>query len=163
MTNRELNREWIRRISAQMASAGRALFIVLMMAAAVARPAAAKKVTVLHVLTGTPDGAFLAAGLVRDAGGDLHGTTTSGGGGDGTVFKVDATGHLSIFFNFNGFVSGSDPACTLILDEAGNLYGTAQQGPDGAGLVFRLDKNGNQDILHVFEGGFNLKAGVPAG
>jgi uncharacterized repeat protein (TIGR03803 family) len=133
------------------------------MAAVVAQPAAAKKFTVLHVFAGPPDGAFPAGALVRDADGNLFGTTTLDGVTDGTVFKVDAAGNESVLFDFNGFVTGSDPACTLILDAAGNLYGTAQQGPGGAGLVFRLDKNGNQDILHVFEGGFNLKAGVPAG
>ena len=135
--------------------------MALMMAAAVARPAAAQTFKVLHVFNGSPDGSFSAAPLVRDANGNLFGTTTSGGGDSGTIFKVDKTGHESVLFSFNG-VDGGFPEAGLILDAAGNLYGTAQEGP-GAGVLFRLDKNGNEDILHQFQGGLNDQVGEPAG
>jgi hypothetical protein len=43
----------------------------------------------LHSFTGAPDGANPQAGLVRDAAGDLFGTTQFGGTGHvGTVFKL---------------------------------------------------------------------------
>ena len=52
------------------------------------------KETVLYSFTGSPgDGAVPEAGLVRDAQGNLYGTTAGGGAfGRGTVFEVDMTG-----------------------------------------------------------------------
>jgi hypothetical protein len=49
--------------------------------------------SVLHGFTGTPDGAFPAAGLTFDKQGNLYSTTQQGGtgacsGGCGTVFEV---------------------------------------------------------------------------
>jgi uncharacterized repeat protein (TIGR03803 family) len=136
--------------------------MALMVAAAVARPAAAQTFTVLHVFNGTPDGSFSEAPLVQDAAGNLYGTTTSGGADNGTVFKIDTTGHESVLFSFNNS-DGGFPTAGLILDKAGNLYGTAEEGPGGAGVVFKLDTEGNEEILHAFEGGLNLAAGGPAG
>src|SRR5271157_4934433 len=57
------------------------------------------KETLLYTFTGSPDGATPRSGLVRDAQGNLYGTTSWGGeigpactNGCGTVFKVDPTG-----------------------------------------------------------------------
>jgi uncharacterized repeat protein (TIGR03803 family) len=136
--------------------------IALMAAAAVTVPATAQTFTVLHIFNGAPDGSFSEAPLVRDAAGNLFGTTTSGGGDNGTVFKVDTTGHESVLFSFNGS-DGGFPNSGLILDSAGNLYGTAEEGPGGAGVVYRVDTNGNEEILHAFQGGFNTDAASPAG
>jgi len=131
-------------------------------AAARTQPATAKKFTVLHVFEGTPDGKFSEAPLVRDADGNLYGTTTSGGGDNGTVFKVDKNGKESVLFRFNG-TDGGFPTSGLMLDAAGNLYGVAEEGPGGAGVAFRLDKNNNETILHVFQGGFNHEPKGPVG
>ena len=80
--------------------------------------AEAQTLTPLHDFTGAPDGAFSEAALVRDAAGNLFGTTTSGGSGDGTVFKVDSTGRATILFNFSDFVSGGFPSAALIQDKS---------------------------------------------
>jgi uncharacterized repeat protein (TIGR03803 family) len=162
MTKTKLSRDWVLQIGLQTARAGWALLILLAMAAAVTQPATAKKFTVLHLFEGTPDGEFPEAPLVQDAEGNLYGTTTSGGGDNGTVFKVDKNGNESVLFSFNGS-DGGFPTSGLTLDTAGNLYGVAEEGPGGAGVVFRLDKNGNENILHVFQGGFNREPKGPAG
>jgi uncharacterized repeat protein (TIGR03803 family) len=104
---------------------------------------------VLYSFTGNPDGASPAGDLVRDAGGNLYGTTVAGGivcyviapplPGDGpsteyycgTVFKLDPTGKETVLHTFNGTPDGAIPYGGLILDAAGNLYGTTTQG--GAG------------------------------
>ena len=162
MTKTKLSRDWVLQIGLQTARAGWALLIMLAMAVAVTQPATAKKFTVLHVFEGTPDGEFPEAPLVQDADGNLYGTTTSGGGDNGTVFKVDKNGNESVLFRFNG-MDGGFPTSGLTLDAAGKLYGVAEEGPGGAGVVFRLDKNGIETILHVFQGGFNSEPKGPAG
>jgi len=55
----------------------------------------ARKMKVLHVLNGSPDGADPVGGLIRDSGGNLYGVAYQGGSGNGcldvgcgTVFKV---------------------------------------------------------------------------
>jgi uncharacterized repeat protein (TIGR03803 family) len=161
MTNMKMDRP-VRRMGLQAARAGWALSIVLMLVAAVAQSATAQTFTVLHVFNGSPDGAFSEAPLVRDADGNLFGTTTSGGGDNGTVFKVDAAGHESVLFSFHGS-DGGFPESGLLLDAAGNLFGVADEGPGGAGVLFRLDKNGNEQILHAFQGGFNDEPKGPSG
>jgi uncharacterized repeat protein (TIGR03803 family) len=90
--------------------------------------------TVLHSFTGAPsDGAVPEAGLVRDAKGELYGTTDEGGSsGYGTVFKLDATGKATVLHSFTG--SPSDGAFTeagLLRDAKGNLYGI----PPGAACL----------------------------
>jgi uncharacterized repeat protein (TIGR03803 family) len=52
------------------------------------------KLTLLHSFTGTPDGEDPQSGLLRDATGNLYGSTQFGGinGGFGTVFKLIAKG-----------------------------------------------------------------------
>src|SRR5215510_13968311 len=119
--------------------------------------------TPLHNFTGGTDGAFPKGALVGDAEGNLYGTTTSGGIGQGTVFKIDSTGEETILFAFDAFVSGGFPASPLIQDQAGNLYGIADEGPGGAGVVFKLSPDGEETLLLAFQGGFNRDPKVPTG
>jgi len=66
-----------------------------------------KQETVLYSFTGGNDGAVPFAGLIRDASGNLYGTTFSGGApGYGTVFKLDATGKESVLYSFTGGKDG---------------------------------------------------------
>ena len=58
--------------------------------------------TVLHSFTGLPDGSFPAAGSLRDAEGNLYGTTTGGGSGYGTVFNVTKTGTETVLYRSLG-------------------------------------------------------------
>jgi uncharacterized repeat protein (TIGR03803 family) len=148
----------------QVARAGWALSIALMLAAAVVRPATAQTFTVLHVFNGGPnDGANPHAGVVRDAAGNLYGTTFQGGSNsEGTVYKLNTAGHVRVLFTFNNS-NGSFPESGLILDKTGNLFGTAEEGPGGAGVLFRLAKDGTEENFHVFQGGQGSEAALPAG
>ncbi len=118
----------------------------------------------LHQFAGGADGAFPEGAVVRDAAGNLYGTTTSGGGDDGTVFKIDGSGKETVLFAFNAFVSGALPTGTLIQDPAGNLYGIAEEGPGGAGVVYKVSPRGDQKVLFAFQGGLdNNNPKGPAG
>jgi uncharacterized repeat protein (TIGR03803 family) len=163
MTNRRTYWNWIQRVGLKASNVAGALSIALVMAAVVVQSSAAQTFKTLHVFTGSPDGAFSQAPVVRDANGNLYGTTTSGGNGSGTVFKVDKNGLESILYTFrDSSRDGIFPSSSLLLDAAGNLYGTALGGP-GAGVLFRVDKNGNEETLHDFEGGAGSDAAVPSG
>jgi len=118
------------------------------------------KETVLYSFTGGADGAFPLAGLIRDAAGNLYGTTEYGGDltcnsgvGCGTVFKVDTTGKETVLHSFTG-KDGTSPIAGMIRDAAGNLYGTTPQGGAFAsGTAFKLDATGKETVLYTFTGG----------
>jgi len=111
------------------------------------------------------DGGWPEAGVVRDAAGNLYGTTFFGGlgtecdidvAGFGVVFKVDPTGNESVLHAFGGRRDGWNPTAGLVLDSAGNLYGTTLLGGvHGFGVVFKLDSSGNETILHSFSRGMD--------
>jgi uncharacterized repeat protein (TIGR03803 family) len=113
--------------------------------------------TILHSFTHGPrDGAQPCAGLVRDAKGNLYGTTPFGGnascrrGGCGVVFKVSPSGKTVMLHVFAGNPDGAIPMAGLTRDRAGNLYGTTLEGGDGAGIVFKLDPKGFETVLYRF-------------
>jgi uncharacterized repeat protein (TIGR03803 family) len=116
--------------------------------------------TILYQFTGGTDGGTPYAGLVRDAAGNLYGTTLvggdsagCGGAGCGVVFKVTPAGQESVLYAFTG-PDGASPSAGLVQDPAGNLYGTTYQGgAHGLGTVFKLDTAGKLTILHHFAGG----------
>jgi uncharacterized repeat protein (TIGR03803 family) len=101
------------------------------------------------------DGSAPSSGLIRDAVGNLYGTTLGGGAnGDGTVFKLDPTGRETVLHSFAGGADGSYVVAGLILDEEGNLYGTtAGGGSGGGGTVFKVDPAGKEKVLYSFTGG----------
>jgi uncharacterized repeat protein (TIGR03803 family) len=103
------------------------------------------------------DGAYPYASLIRDAAGNLYGTTEYGGVGGGTVFKVDTSGKEAVLYSFQGPPDGQFPYASLIRDGAGNLYGSLFTGGDGCGAedcgaLFKLDTSGKETILHEFHG-----------
>lgn len=110
--------------------------------------------TVLHSFGATAtDGQSPRAALVVDSAGNLYGTTTAGGAyGDGTVFKLSATGVETILHSFGATATdGQIPYAGLVMDSAGYLYGTTQKGGAyGAGTVFKLSANGTEAVLHSF-------------
>jgi uncharacterized repeat protein (TIGR03803 family) len=90
------------------------------------------------------DGATPVSGVIRDAAGNLYGTTSAGGSaGDGTVYKLSQQGSVwneTILHNFSGQSDGMYPYAGLAFDRAGNLYGAATAGgqpsQDSGGTFF---------------------------
>jgi uncharacterized repeat protein (TIGR03803 family) len=110
--------------------------------------------TVLYRFTGIDGDGFPQYGVVRDASGNLYGTTQNGGPENaGTVFKVDPTGKKTVLYSFTGSADGGYPMAGVVLDAKGNLYGTTSYGgPDTAGAVFKVDPTGKETILYRFTG-----------
>ncbi len=106
---------------------------------------------VLHRFSSSrKDGDLPYGGVLRDAAGNLYGTTSlSGPGGFGTVFKLDSTGNETVLYAFQLQSGGIEPAAGLIQDTAGNFYGSTI---GGAGNVYKLDPQGNETVLHWFNG-----------
>jgi uncharacterized repeat protein (TIGR03803 family) len=111
--------------------------------------------TVLYNFTGGADGSYPQAGVIRDAAGNLYGTTYNGGTtGYGVVYKLDTTGHETVLYSFTGGADGGYPSAGVVGDSAGNLYGTTfSGGTANAGVVFRLDQTGHETVLYSFTGG----------
>lgn len=117
--------------------------------------------TVLHSFPAfSTDGYYPSAALIRDAHGNLFGTTDYGGTfGGGTVFKISASGIETILYNFTGQKDGGSPN-SLVEDANGVLYGTTYGGgTQGYGTVFKLTQAGVETVLHSFsnsrrDGGF---------
>lgn len=108
-----------------------------------------------------PDGELPQGALLKDFGGNLYSTTTSGGdNGWGVVFKLDRSGQETILHKFHDKADGAQPWGSVIRDESGNLYGMAPLGGDincfpatgGCGVVFKIDSNGKETVLHKFHG-----------
>jgi uncharacterized repeat protein (TIGR03803 family) len=112
---------------------------------------------------GGKNGTIPAAGLHRDAQGNLYGTALEGGLlkdcsslGCGTVFKLNGSGVEQVLYRFTGHADGFFPEALLAEDAGGNLYGTTGLGgtpPANLGTVFRLAKTGKETVLYSFDGG----------
>ena len=122
--------------------------------------------TVLYSFAGSTDGSLPLGGLVRDAAGNIYGTTHFGGdrscdphvNGCGVVFKLDKASKETVIHAFAGS-DGAYPVGDLIGDTAGNFYGSTDA---GGRTVFELGKNGKLKVLHFFggSGGWDPVAGV---
>jgi len=104
--------------------------------------------------------------LVQGTDGQLYGTTSAGGiNGDGTVFKITATGALTTLHSFNS-IEGASPAGGLIQGTDGNFYGTTSAGgtnnscSSGCGTIFKITPLGTLTTLHSFT---SIQGASPAG
>jgi uncharacterized repeat protein (TIGR03803 family) len=103
------------------------------------------------------------AGLLRDAAGNLYGTTINGGevtdtcggveaGGCGVAFRLTKIGKEDLY-KFKGTPDGYFPESALVKDTQGNFYGTTYMGgANGLGSVFKIDARGEETILYSFAG-----------
>ena len=120
-------------------------------------------VTILHNFsdgTVVNDGQYPNPLLTIGGDGDFYGTTVQGGkAGDGTAYRMDTSGNITILRSFNdGTISGdgSGPNGGLWLAKDGYFYGTTQTGGDYTnsnpteGTFFRMTSDGAVTILHSF-------------
>ena len=107
--------------------------------------------TVLYSFTGGLDGSQPRAGLLRDAQGNLFGTTGAGGKFTfGTVFELTPSGTETVLHSFN-YADGLLPSANLIADAQGNMYGTTTGGGQhGSGTVFMITPGGTETALYSF-------------
>jgi uncharacterized repeat protein (TIGR03803 family) len=129
-------------------------------------PAGTEKV--LYSFTGKADGNLPYGGLVRDAAGNLYGTTYYGGSsnacasGCGVVFEVTPTGTERVLHNFTGEPDGWCTSNGALLLVGSNLYGvTGCGGTYNKGIVFKVTLAGKETILYSFAGGTD--GGGPSG
>ena len=110
--------------------------------------------TVLNSFEGAGTGANPYSGVIRDAAGNLYGTTYYGGtASDGVVYKLDSTGKETLLYKFGGGADGANPYGGVIADSTGNLYGTTSHGGAGnAGVVYELNPEGQETVLYSFTG-----------
>jgi uncharacterized repeat protein (TIGR03803 family) len=109
---------------------------------------------VLYSFTGQTDGGNPHGNLLRDADGNLYGTTVQGGtSGYGVVFRLSPDGKQTPLYSFSGGADGHYAYGGLVQDKAGSLYGvTIFGGAYGEGNVFKLDSTGALTVLHDFAG-----------
>jgi uncharacterized repeat protein (TIGR03803 family) len=119
--------------------------------------ARAQTLTVLYAFTGGIDGGTPYAGVIRDGAGNLYGTTEAGGtsgcggGGCGTVFKIDTNGKESVLYTFTGGADGGNPYYgSLLQDAKGNLYGTTLQGGIAYGVLYKVTPAREETVVHNF-------------
>lgn len=117
--------------------------------------AEAKGFADLYAFQAGSDGAYPIAGLLRDKGGNLYGTTQRGGTYKyGTVFKVAPNGTETVLHDFGNAGDGDHPQAGLIEDSSRNLYGTTVDGGTyNGGTVFKLAPDGTETVLYAFGAG----------
>jgi uncharacterized repeat protein (TIGR03803 family) len=120
-------------------------------------------VTTFHSFGGGtgPDGTSPWGALIQGTDGNFYGTTNVGGAnacqgnGCGTVYKLDASGNVTLLHSFS-MTDGDFPPAGLVQASDGNFYGTTTYfGPAGDfdyGTIFRINAAGNFATLHAFTG-----------
>ena len=122
--------------------------------------------TVLYSFAGgSADGCSPWGGLIRDAAGNLYGTTSfCGSSGLGTLWKLDKNGKETILHSFAGADGAYPNYGNLLMDKRGNLYGVTRQGGSAnEGVVYRLTKSGRLTVLHSFTGPATPDGCLPVG
>jgi uncharacterized repeat protein (TIGR03803 family) len=92
------------------------------------------------------------AGVIRDAAGNLYGTTQAGGLGGGTIYVLSPTGKDTLLYQFGPSPDGAAPGA-LMRSSDGNFYGaTREGGAFGYGAIFKFGAAGER-VLYSFTRG----------
>jgi hypothetical protein len=112
--------------------------------------------SVLYYFLSMQDGHCPFTGVVRDAAGNLFGTTVGfgfGGQPQGSVFEYTAQGQLNTLYSFTDGEDGEWPQITPTLDASGNVWGVSavQNAGPYAGAVWSIESSGFS-IRYAFSG-----------
>ena len=99
--------------------------------------------SVLYSFQEGTDGNSPIGNLVADAVGNLYGTTSEGGLGQGTIFKLSPAGNgqwiETVVHAFEGPPDGGFAYNGMVVDRFGNFYGaTVHGGDDGDGSIYNF-------------------------
>ena len=86
------------------------------------------------------DGSQVETPLIEGSDGNFYGSTSLGGTGGGTIFKITPQGVVTILHDFgDGSVTNDGRIANAVIQGSdGNLYGTSGGGQDNGGTVFLL-------------------------
>lgn len=109
--------------------------------------------TVLRHLSSATDGANPHSTLIQAKDGSFYGTCYGGGQfGNGTIFKVTASGNYSVVKNFNAGVDGGYPYSGLMQNSDGNFYGiTRSGGSKSGGTIYKLTTGNVYTVIHPID------------
>ncbi len=95
------------------------------------------------------EGLYPNAGLAIGTDGDLYGATSTSN--DGSLFKINAKGKLTILVGFTG-ANGSTPQAGMTLGTNGMFYGTTEYGGQSSfgGTVYKMTATGTLTTLYSF-------------
>jgi uncharacterized repeat protein (TIGR03803 family) len=121
------------------------------------------KFKTLHAFKGSPGAGLPYGALIRDAAGNLYGTTYYDGAyGYGTAYRLSPGSgdewRERVLYSFRNGSFGGYPIGHLNLDASGNLYGTTSEGgfPGcSCGTIFKLTPAGDgwqTSVVHQFRG-----------
>ena len=107
------------------------------------RPVGEWEETVLYSFQSGTDGNSPISNLVFDNAGNLYGTTSEGGLGSGTIFKLSPTGGgqwmETVVHPFQGPPDGAFPYNGMVADRFGNFYGaTVHGGENDDGSIYNF-------------------------
>jgi uncharacterized repeat protein (TIGR03803 family) len=157
----------ISRTISRAATVALAIATVFALTVVLTQSAQAQTYNVIHNFTGEGDGANPQAGFTMDQAGNFYGTTSRGGRGDGTVYRLSNKGSnwvVNPLYTFSGVNDGSAPSTGVIFGTDGSLYGTTYAGGgSGVGTVFSVKPSAiacktalcpwTETVLYRFTGG----------
>jgi len=86
--------------------------------------------------------------LIQGTDGYFYGVALRGGNNDnGTIFKMDYLGNLTVLFRFDGS-NGSNPVGPLVQGSDGDFYGTTGFSSGGSSVIFKVTPHGAFQVLH---------------